>query len=690
MPVPKPQAKTPSQGRPDGLRQPRSRRDLCDTRRRRVNAPVRWSSKHSLHGQALLPRLHRSNTLPFGSIYPKASSPSLAVNGPPSLAMSATTTAMMYSPPPQMGIPPTATAPPILLRPGSGATPYFLHRTPVFQVRSTASLSHLEYAHVRPSAAYSRSSAPAAVRTSDEMISSKQATYSHPQAPRSLVSTHQYAPSSYTVADHPSVPYMSPSKHGYHSRTSSRASRSPPSTPRSISIRSAGPPPQKALPPIPFPTSSAPPEVLRTASEHFERPIDPVRVPVARPVSQDTEATLRELEFLAASLQQMGPAAAARTFSTDRVGRDRDISTLVNVKISAPATTTETAAPRTGFAASVSGGGARQSSASLAVPHIVVTNPSNEDLLEALKTIPGTPVSSDPVAKLEGGMTGEEADDLLWVDQYGAWGTSEKGKWKAVAEEDESGPEEDALKLPPPRMSTEQTFIYEPVGAPEFLLGSSRSDIARATDGFTSRASKRCASRCRRRRPAPLMLANRAQAEVDLDPEMALAAALFFGNPLKKSTKRPATSPLTTLNSNFNSTSTPSDARPRQPSAPTSWLPLKRSHPNIRAGGTHRATVSAEGMSVGRAASSADAVRRSEPIPPMPRTPAPSAERAREREMAQQEQGRPATSWAPSSASVPAPARAGTGTSSEPNSPRPGYVRPRLKSLKGLFKRSSK
>ncbi len=165
-----------------------------------------------------------------------------------------------------------------------------------------------------------------------------------------------------------------------------------------------------------------------------------MRVPAARPVSQDTETTLRELEFLAASLQHMGPAAAARTLSTDRVGRDRDISTTsVNVKISAPATT-ETAAPRTGFAASVSGGGTRQSSARLAVPHIVVTNPSNEDLHEALKTVPGTPVSSDP--KLEGGMTGEEADDLLWVDQYGAWGTSEKGKWKAVAEEDETGPEE--------------------------------------------------------------------------------------------------------------------------------------------------------------------------------------------------------------------------------------------------------
>ena len=184
------------------------------------------------------------------------------------------------------------------------------------------------------------------------------------------------------------------------------------------------------------------------------------------------------------------------------------------------------------------------------------------------------------------------------------------------------------------------------------------------------------------------MLANSHQ--VEEDPDMALATALLFGSPFKrsttKSTRRPQTAPHTHTQTTHSSSSPPAQ-RSRMPTPPTSWL-TKRGRTgelgdappplpmNPRA---NKSTASLAG-SLGDGLVS----RHSEPLPAMP-LPVPCAVR----EQAEHERGRQ-MSWASSASASTSAASTATGTSSEPNSPRPGHARPRLKSLKGLFKHWSK
>ena len=112
----------------------------------------------------------------------------------------------------------------------------------------------------------------------------------------------------------------------------------------------------------------------------------------------------------------------------------------------------------------------------------------------------------------------------------------------------------------------------------------------------------------RRRRPAPLTLANPAQAEVDL--EAMLAAALFLGAP--KPPRRPQTAP-------------PHTARPRQPTPPSTWLPLKRSLPSNVLRDAPPPSGAADHSVHPNISREGEGNWRSDPIPAIPHSPFPSA-----------------------------------------------------------------
>ncbi|KAI0741695.1 hypothetical protein C8Q80DRAFT_150246 [Daedaleopsis nitida] len=691
MPVPKAQPNGYSQGRSSGLRQPRRRRDLCDTRPCYVNAPVRRASQHFLHRQAPLLGLHRSSpNLSYGSTSDAPPPLAIPVSAPPSLAM--TTTTMMYSPPPHVSVPETSSASPILIRRGHTATPYFLHRTPVFQVRSTASMSHITQTEL-PSTP-TRASAPVAAPTNEQVYK------------RAYVSTYYQSPTTCASLEHLPISDTSPPKHGMITPTT-RLSRSRTPTPRMVYIPSPPPPPRKALPPIPFPASpptltdaDSPLDYFPAPSVSFPPPTAKPSPPrTARPISQDTEETLRQLEQLAASLKQMGTSAASASNSilpTERVCGDHGLS-ISPVKIGVITFGSSTYAQCT--ASPTTSDTTRLSSPTLAMPHIMVTNPSIEDLVEQVKTSSAQPVGSSPIWKfpVAGKSIDDDTEESMWVDQYGGWGTSEKGKWKGSFEDEDDDFCEQIQDTPSqavhsPRTSTESAekpYIYERVGAPDFLVGSSTSRIARAAPGYRSLPPVRITP-LRRRRPAPLVLASPTQVQAEWEVEMALASALFFGAPPKrsKSTRRPQTAPHTT-----SSRPAPHLHRAREPTMPSSWL-------GKRSQSREGAKAGAEAPAIPRAAAfgahpsseqyrnPGEADRHSEPLPAMPRTPIPTVVHILRGE---QTRHTPSASWGPASPSAPSvPTSVPTGTSSEPNSPRPGHVRPRLKSLKGLFKHWSK
>ncbi|RPD76334.1 hypothetical protein L226DRAFT_373678 [Lentinus tigrinus ALCF2SS1-7] len=578
--------------------------------------------------------------------------------------MTTTTATMTYVPSAPTSVA-DATASTIVLRRGHSATPLFLHRTPVYQVRSTASMSHLPTCRPPTSPIPSSSSAPAAEHARSEST-----------AGRILVSAGQpYAAHARAPAFASAVP--SPPRRTGSPRTS--FNRQPHIIP---ALRP--PPPNKALPPIPFPSGPpTPPEDTSAAPEYFAS-VTPSRMPAARPVSQDTEDTIRELEELAASLKQMsGSTASASTLSTCR---DRDRSP---VKVSVSALNTPRRRPeRRDYAGGPSSFASRHlhSETSVLGPLIVVTNASMETL-PALGQLSSASVTEKPViaknADLEGvSWKGEDpdAEEVLWVDEYGAWGASEKGKWKAIDEEADdivseqnTSSRSEALRARP--SVAEKSFIYEP-GAPEFLIGSSTSRNARVGTGYHSRrplvhAAVPSTRRPRRPRPAPLVLANSAQ------DELALATALLLGTPRKRpSSRRPQTAPHTTPH-------TPRASRARQPTPPSAPLPERLQATYAAEASSSRSAepsiapaLATTATEHGHADAAADSNRHSEPLPAMPRVPSSAIHVLRGK--FEHAHARPMT--APSVAN---------GSHSEPNSPRPA-VRPRLKSLKGLFKHWSK
>ncbi|KAL7280709.1 hypothetical protein ACG7TL_005650 [Trametes sanguinea] len=436
--------------------------------------------------------------------------------------------------------------------------------------------------------------------------------------------------------------------------------QSPPQVRRTTSpplrlLPMATPPPEKALPPIPFP-SSGPPSPTSGPSDLLQPMQHAVDASVSRPVSQDAEETIRQLEQLAAELKQMGPGVLAATKQRrSRVPSHRRRRDVLS-KSPGTANASKGTLPN------------RQ----LSVPRIVVTNPSSENLVaEPECATPGvrTPDSD--------GGSGDVTEEELWVDSYGAWGTSDKGKWKASAFDEDDEPDfhesasasdmHDALSSE--RAATSKTaeseeafYIYEPIGAPEFLVGSSTSLVARATAGFYSRrrpTPSKTHSQCvrrRRRRPTALVLATPEQAEWFADVVLGSAPPDVPRLPqTPKQSDRPSTAP------GYETSALDAPAR----SSPL--LPQRRAMSSDVPDPAH---------AVGPLGPNTNTMyeRRSEPLgASIPR--AASAYEA-------SPQGRQA-SW------VSLARKDAVGTSSEPNSPRQG-VRPRLKSIKGLFKHFSK
>ena len=207
------------------------------------------------------------------------------------------------------------------------------------------------------------------------------------------------------------------------------------------------PPPNKALPPIPFPSGPPTPPEDTSAAPEFFAAVTPSRGPAARPVSQDTEDTIRELEQLAASLKQM----SASTTSVGVLGacRDRDLSP-VKISVTVPNTPMRRAQRQGHAGDDVSCASLRSATGSSMVePRIVVTNASM-DVLPSLGLLNSVPVSEHQVIARKAAIGGvswkgedPDAEEMLWVDEYGAWGASEKGKWKAIGEEeDDTGSEQ--------------------------------------------------------------------------------------------------------------------------------------------------------------------------------------------------------------------------------------------------------
>ncbi|KAI1796762.1 hypothetical protein LXA43DRAFT_573524 [Ganoderma leucocontextum] len=722
--------------RRSSLRQPRSRRDLRDhtrCRRAHVNAPVHRPSQYSQKTQAhLLLTVHRSTPqLSYGAV--SSTGPpyhAALVGAPPSLpnTMSAPVVTMTFSPSAQIGAS-SATTRPLVIRPRRNATPLFLHRTPIFpprgsppisqlgQPRSSVSTSPLGFGHprsastpqlapARPSpSTCNRASAPptgSGLRSASDsaMGRTRMPSSEAPHLPKRCATMDVDGSSPLApLFSRPSTPTDKRGPAPLHD--GSHLSRiSPfPSPPSSVSSSPSPLPPsflslvhvEKDLPPVPPPTEPATPsedDVLDPEDTESCFPLleRPSRIPNIRPLSYDAEATIRELEELAASIMLQGPvreveqlAASLKVFGIPHIETDMWRENEM------PAAMAEESSPITPRPSQFQQKHTHarpvdvvQSQARLAVPHIVVTNPSTENLLEQLNRS-GSSLKD-----------GDETEELLWMEDYGAWGTSEKGKWKAVpgeAEDEEAGGHEQPPKagiFPPTRPSLEKAYIYEPVGAPEFLIGSSTSPVARAASGYRSRRPSRRSVpdtgrvQRRSRRPGPLVLANPAQADWDLEAQ--LAASLFLRTPKPR---RPQTSPSTPQN--------------RHQIAPSAWPSLKKSQ---SANGPVTAPTSRPTDPTTNPVPT-DGHRRPGSIPTMPLTPAPappsgspSASRganARRRAQGDGDKTLQAVSWP----SFPFPFPVGSesesrgGTSSEPSTPRPS-PRPRLKSLKSLFKHWSK
>ncbi|KAI0765653.1 hypothetical protein BD413DRAFT_637711 [Trametes elegans] len=616
-----------AKARPAGPRRPRTQYDLNDTRLRRASAPVASAcSKHSLLTPDVLPKPCRPATSSPSSTSASSSTESLSlpVNCPSPLVMTTTTTTMTFSPPARLRV--SDSTPPFLLQQRHGPPAYFLHRMPPSTVpQSPAPSSHVKHKRSFPVVTLSAKAGLAEASSSTNQ--------SQPRLQTSNSSANPDAPP-----------------------TRRKASASP----RVLPV--PAPPPEKALPPIPFPSPPSSTPVSPPASARSLLLACSPLGPPLRPVSVDAEETICQLEQLAAELRQMGSGSPAA--ANERRSRP-----------SGPAQRRRRVLP--GAAA----GGAK---ASLSVPRIVVTNPSTESLFGGVERETAgvrTPESD--------GDSGDVTEEELWVNEYGGWGTSEKGKWKAA------GPEEDGRcagpascphaarsgQTAPSTKPAEMFYIYEPIGAPEFLIGSSTSPVARATAGFHSPSApapapapssshQQCPSaRRRRRRPAALVLANPEQAEWVAEPAAPKSAPLLARPahahahararapsppPMYRSLTAPQSSPAST------------DGFPSHP-------PPRRalSSDVVQAGGDMGADIRYVAPPSGHRSA---ALRGGGELPRVP-----SAHALRDEPRGGH--ARQAPSWdALTLASGPA---------SEPNSPRLAS-RPRLKSIKGLFKHFSK
>ncbi|KAI8996515.1 hypothetical protein BD414DRAFT_204184 [Trametes punicea] len=640
--TPEPYATRPNiQPRPAGPRQPRTQSDLNDIRLRRVSTAVaRAPSKHSQQTPDVLPKPCRSATgqatsapsLTSVSSAP-VSPPSLVPTDAPSLIM---TTTMTVSSPAQLRV--SDSTPTFLLQKTHGPPPYFLHRIPTSPaLRSSPSAPQLKHK-------------------------------------RSFkVATHTSPPSS--VVDAPAVPHstqLSPGDENKIIKAGTPDATGAPVQQKPLPVRRTtlpplrtfpmpSPPPEKALPPIPFPSS--PPSPTAGRSESSPRLLAPPTPDSSgrRPVSQDAEETLRQLEQLAAELKEMGPGVlAAAKQRRSRVPTQRRRRDVLGKSASA------------GLGAGSAGKGSLPKR-NLSVPRIVVTNPSSEDLVAEPEC---------DSARSDGG-SGDVSEEELWVDGYGAWGASEKGKWKASASDDEDEGEEGGFHESAPcthnsRLAAsamaaesdgERFYIYEPIGAPEFLAGSSTSPIARAVAGFHSGSlapttvSKQHSPpvRRRRRRPAALVLATPEQAEWFAD--IVMGSAPPTGSRLT----------YTAMSTGLDRTSTApgGDAVALGlPAPPSPRLPPRRA---MSSDAPERSHMPAPLASISNTVPD----RRSEPLG------AAAVPRVSSAAFDASPQSGHVSSW------VSAARNDKAGTSSEPNSPRLG-VRPRLKSIKGLFKHFSK
>lgn len=152
-------------------------------------------------------------------------------------------------------------------------------------------------------------------------------------------------------------------------------------------------------------------------------------------MSYDAEATIRELEELAASIMLQDPVREVEHLAaTLKVLGIPSIETDLWRENGMPAAITEESSPITPRPSrfqqrNIQARATDVVSTRLMVPHITVTNPSTESLLEQLSHNSSSLKAQDEAS--------EDAEELSWMDDYGAWGTSEKGKWKAVAGEEE-------------------------------------------------------------------------------------------------------------------------------------------------------------------------------------------------------------------------------------------------------------
>ncbi|KAI0923735.1 hypothetical protein AcV5_009204 [Taiwanofungus camphoratus] len=239
------------------------------------------------------------------------------------------------------------------------------------------------------------------------------------------------------------------------------------------------------------PTTVSSPEY--SDGEQFVQPDDPL----SRPVSVLPEDTIRQLEMLAEEVRTIVPVPVLESHHSRLRG------------------------PRPRLRAK------QRAMAAVEAPQKMrmnATSDNSSDIDETYDCKDFVTTGDSAGAGVSNDIIASSTADVRWVEEYGGWCTSEKGKWKATEHYDDDYREDvqtngavrrSATSVPTCLLPTEQTepyYIYDPHNAPEFLVGASTSLILRSSPGYHShcrlhtRTTKRLFARTAR--PGPLVLAS--------------------------------------------------------------------------------------------------------------------------------------------------------------------------------------
>ncbi|OCH96250.1 hypothetical protein OBBRIDRAFT_229033 [Obba rivulosa] len=157
---------------------------------------------------------------------------------------------------------------------------------------------------------------------------------------------------------------------------------------------------------------------------------------------------------------------------------------------------------------------ARLSEVQIHLPYLVASSSSSQSFgtrvarrgIDVQVSVVGTSVADASSLPFEGDLAGggrgsDLSEVVRWVEEYGDWGISDKGKWKTpeISSSEVMHVQPDAhmhdRHSPSPSITSstpsEPIHAYEPGSAPEFLVGSSTSLQVRGASGYISKPPPR-------------------------------------------------------------------------------------------------------------------------------------------------------------------------------------------------------